>query len=39
MPEIAARMGPDTARDRSLWRDLALVELNLAVLHSFERPA
>jgi nitric-oxide synthase len=29
-------MGLDTTRDRSLWRDLALVELNLAVLHSFE---
>jgi nitric-oxide synthase, bacterial len=36
LPEIAARMGLDTTRDRSLWRDLALVELNLAVLHSFE---
>ena len=28
LPEIAARMGLDTARDRSLWRDQALVELN-----------
>jgi nitric-oxide synthase, bacterial len=36
LPEIAGRMGLDTTRDRSLWRDLALVELNLAVLHSFE---
>ena len=36
LPEIAARMGLDTTRDRSLWRDQALVELNLAVLHSFE---
>jgi nitric-oxide synthase len=36
LPEIAARMGLDTARERSLWRDQALVELNLAVLHSFE---
>jgi nitric-oxide synthase len=36
LPGIAARMGLDTTRDRSLWRDLALVELNLAVLHSFE---
>ncbi|MDX6332954.1 MAG: nitric-oxide synthase, bacterial [Streptosporangiaceae bacterium] len=36
LPAIAARMGLDTTRDRSLWRDLALVELNLAVLHSFE---
>jgi nitric-oxide synthase len=36
LPAVAARMGLDTTRDRSLWRDLALVELNLAVLHSFE---
>ena len=36
LPAIAARMGLDTARERSLWRDQALVELNLAVLHSFE---
>ncbi|HUY49111.1 MAG TPA: nitric oxide synthase oxygenase [Streptosporangiaceae bacterium] len=36
LPEIAARMGLDMSGDRSLWRDLALVELNLAVLHSFD---
>jgi nitric-oxide synthase, bacterial len=36
LPEIAARMGLDITRERSLWRDQALVELNLAVLHSFE---
>ncbi|AXJ02236.1 nitric-oxide synthase [Cyclonatronum proteinivorum] len=37
LPEIARLMGLDTRRDRSLWRDRALVELNLAVLHSFEQ--
>ena len=36
LPEVAARMGLDITRERSLWRDQALVELNLAVLHSFE---
>jgi nitric-oxide synthase len=34
--EIAARMGLSTATDRSLWKDKALTELNLAVLHSFD---
>ena len=37
LPVIARRMGLDTANDRSLWRDHALVELNMAVLHSFEQ--
>ncbi|MDP9845572.1 nitric oxide synthase oxygenase [Streptosporangium lutulentum] len=37
MPLIARRLGLDIDSDRSLWRDYALVELNLAVLHSFER--
>jgi len=36
LPVIAERLGLDTSRDRTLWRDLALVELNVAVLHSFE---
>jgi nitric-oxide synthase, bacterial len=36
LPEIAERMGLDMSGDRSLWRDLALVELNVAVLHSFD---
>jgi nitric-oxide synthase, bacterial len=35
LPVIAARMGLDTATDRTLWKDKALTELNLAVLHSF----
>lgn len=36
LPVIAARLGLDTTRESSLWRDRALLELNLAVLHSFE---
>ncbi|MFC4005833.1 nitric oxide synthase oxygenase [Nonomuraea purpurea] len=34
---VAERLGLDTSTERSLWRDHALVELNVAVLHSFER--
>src|SRR6266540_4339445 len=36
LPEVGRRLGFDTASERSLWRDRALVELNVAVLHSFE---
>ncbi|MFK8844151.1 nitric oxide synthase oxygenase [Streptomyces sp. Ac-502] len=36
LPDIARRLGLDTTRDRTLWKDRALVELNIAVLHSFE---
>jgi nitric-oxide synthase, bacterial len=35
LPEIAARMGLDITDDRTLWKDKAVTELNLAVLHSF----
>jgi nitric-oxide synthase, bacterial len=35
LPVIAHRMGLSTATDKSLWKDRALTELNLAVLHSF----
>lgn len=35
LPMVAERLGLDTANERSLWRDRALVELNIAVLHSF----
>ncbi|MEW9527735.1 nitric oxide synthase oxygenase [Microbispora sp. NPDC049125] len=35
LPVVAERMGLDTSHDRTLWRDQALVELNIAVLHSF----
>ncbi|MBB2912106.1 nitric-oxide synthase [Streptosporangium becharense] len=34
---IAHRLNLDTGTERSLWRDRALVELNVAVLHSFDR--
>ncbi|MCP2324639.1 nitric-oxide synthase [Hamadaea flava] len=37
LPIIAERLGLDTTRESSLWRDRALVELNRAVLWSFER--
>ncbi|HEY0752509.1 MAG TPA: nitric oxide synthase oxygenase [Ktedonobacteraceae bacterium] len=35
LPVIAEKMGLDTHADRSLWKDRALVELNVAVLASF----
>jgi nitric-oxide synthase, bacterial len=35
LPELAARMGLDITSDRALWKDKAVTELNLAVLHSF----
>jgi nitric-oxide synthase, bacterial len=35
LPGIATRLGLDTSNERSLWRDRALVEINVAVLHSF----
>nr|WP_051161534.1 nitric oxide synthase oxygenase [Nocardia transvalensis] len=37
LPAIAERMGLDTGSERTLWRDRALVELNVAVLHSYRR--
>ena len=37
LPTVAARMGLDTSRESTLWRDRALVELNRAVLFSYER--
>jgi len=37
LPVVASRLGLDTTRESSLWRDRALVELNVAVLWSFER--
>ncbi|UBU15854.1 nitric oxide synthase oxygenase [Nonomuraea gerenzanensis] len=37
LPVLARRLGLDTSTERSLWRDHALVELNVAVLYSFER--
>lgn len=37
LPVIAERLGLDTRSDRSLWKDRALVELNVAVLWSFKQ--
>ncbi|GIJ65905.1 nitric oxide synthase oxygenase [Virgisporangium ochraceum] len=37
LPLIAKLMGLDTGTERSLWRDRALIELNRAVLWSFDR--
>jgi nitric-oxide synthase len=37
LPEVGRRLGLDISSDRSLWKDRALVELNLAVLWSFDR--
>ncbi|RAG81578.1 nitric oxide synthase oxygenase [Streptacidiphilus pinicola] len=37
LPVVAQLFGLDARDERTLWRDRALVELNLAVLHSFER--
>ncbi|MFB9903083.1 nitric oxide synthase oxygenase [Allokutzneria oryzae] len=37
LPELAERMGLDTSSETTLWRDRALVELNRAVLHSYEK--
>lgn len=36
LPVVAKRLGLDVTKERTLWRDHALVELNVAVLHSFE---
>jgi len=35
LPVIAGHLGLSTASDRTLWKDKAVTELNLAVLHSF----
>jgi nitric-oxide synthase len=36
LPEIAKGLDLDTSSETTLWRDRALVELNRAVLHSYE---
>lgn len=36
LPAVAAGMGLDISSDRTLWKDRALIELNVAVLTSFE---
>jgi nitric-oxide synthase len=37
LPKVAAALGLDTSRESTLWRDRALLELNRAVLWSFEK--
>lgn len=37
LPKVAAAFGLDTSDIASLWKDRALLELNRAVLHSFEK--
>lgn len=37
LPTVAEIMGLDTSKNSMLWKDKALVELNLAVLHSFKK--
>jgi nitric-oxide synthase len=36
LPIIAEKMGLDCSEKMTLWKDLALVELNIAVLHSYK---
>lgn len=37
LPDVARVIGLDTARNATLWKDRALVELNIAVLHSYKQ--
>ncbi|MFI6320166.1 nitric oxide synthase oxygenase [Nonomuraea sp. NPDC050556] len=36
LPDVAQQLGLDTGNESTLWRDRALVEINIAVLHSFQ---
>lgn len=36
LPRVASLMGLDTTRNTTLWKDKALIELNIAVIHSFK---
>ncbi len=36
LPAVGRRMGLDMSSERTLWRDRAMLELNRAVLHSFD---
>lgn len=36
LPKLADLMGLDRSREATLWKDKALIELNIAVLHSFK---
>ncbi|MBZ4226438.1 nitric oxide synthase oxygenase [Bacillus wiedmannii] len=37
LPAVAEMMNLDTSRNGTLWKDKALIELNVAVLHSFKK--
>lgn len=37
LPAVAEMMKLDTSRNGTLWKDKALIELNVAVLHSFKK--
>lgn len=37
LPAVAEEMGLDISQDRTLWRDKAMIVLNEAVLHSFDK--
>jgi nitric-oxide synthase, bacterial len=37
LPIVAEKMGLNIHRERTLWKDRALVEMNVAVLHSFAK--
>ncbi|SCC65855.1 nitric oxide synthase oxygenase [Bacillus mycoides] len=37
LPVVAEMMNLDTSRNSTLWKDKALIELNIAVLHSFKK--
>ncbi|KAA0967021.1 nitric oxide synthase [Sporosarcina sp. ANT_H38] len=37
LPKVAELLGLDTSSNRSLWKDKALVELNIAVLNSYQK--
>ncbi len=37
LPKIAEKMGLDCSSNDTLWKDRAVVELNIAVLHSFKQ--
>ncbi|WP_409253130.1 nitric oxide synthase oxygenase [Bacillus sp. SCS-153A] len=36
LPKVASCIGLDTSKASTLWKDKALIELNIAVLHSFK---
>jgi len=37
LPKVASCMGLDVSTNTSLWKDKALIELNIAVLHSYKK--